>query len=106
MINVVEFEWRVPKNDMTAGLEATAMSERLKRELETYEAKKQELAAKSEGKFVLIQGESVIGVWDTYADAMQEGYSRFKLDTPFLVKQVSAFERIQFFTRNITPCRS
>jgi len=74
----------------------------LEQELETYKAKLAELTA-NEGKFVLIQGSDVAGVFDTYADAIKEGYEKFGLK-PFLVKQIHAVERIQFVSRFIDPC--
>lgn len=63
------------------------MSDSLKTELETFEAKRQELLARGEGKFVLIQGSSVIGVYDTRADALNIGYEKFGA-APFLVKEI------------------
>lgn len=80
---------------------ATHMTaESLKREIETYNAKLSELVGSSLGKFVLIKGDTVEGVYDTYADALKIGYERFKLE-PFMVKQVAPAERIQFFTREL-----
>lgn len=76
----------------------------LEKELETYKTKLPELAA-SEGKFVLIQGDQVAGIFDTYADAIKEGYGKFGLD-PFLVKQIHAIERVQFVSRFVDPCRT
>lgn len=80
--------------------------DRLKKELETYEARKQELLGLGEGKYVLIQDSSVIGVWDTYEDALKMGYEKFGVATPFLVKQISGMEQMQCFSRDILPCRS
>lgn len=81
-------------------------SDTLKTELETHEDHKQELLASGEGKYVLIQGHHVVGVWDTYEDALKEGYEKFGVDTPFLVKPISGFEIIHSFTRDLTECRS
>ncbi len=78
----------------------------LEKELETY---KKELPAlhDQEGKFVLIQGEKVVDVFGTYEDALKEGYKQFGVGTPFLVKQISAVEQIQYITRNVGfPCRT
>ena len=72
------------------------------KELETYEAKKKELL-ESAGKFVVIQGDEVAGVWDTYEDALRAGYERFKL-VPFLVKQITQIEPVLNFTRDFVPC--
>jgi hypothetical protein len=57
----------------------------------------------SEGKFVLIHGNEVAGIFDSYTDALKIGYEKFGLE-PFLVKQIQAVERVQFFTREFTPC--
>jgi len=80
-------------------------TERLARELATYERRKDELLAAHEGKFVLIHGDDVAGIWDTYKDALEAGYGQFGLDT-FLVKQICGIEQIQFFTRDIVACPS
>lgn len=85
---------------------ATHMTaEPLKREIATYNSRLSELVGSSLGKYVLIKGDSVEGVFDTYADALKIGYERFKLE-PFMVKQVAPAERIQFFTRELDlSCR-
>ena len=73
----------------------------LDRELETYKNKLSELKA-NEGKFVLIKGTEVVDTFDSYEDAIKEGYKKFKLE-PFLVKQIHSIEKIQFITRFVTP---
>jgi hypothetical protein len=77
----------------------------LEKELATYEFHKGELLGAHDGKSVVIQGDVVAGVWDTYKDALEAGYGQFGL-TPFLVRQIHAVERVQFFTRDIAPCQS
>ena len=62
-------------------------AESLANELATYEWHKDELVRPHEGKFVLIHGEDIAGIWDTYQDALAAGYKQFGLE-PFLVKQV------------------
>jgi hypothetical protein len=42
-----------------------------------------------EGKFAVVEGDQVIGSWQTHADALQAGYERFGLH-PFLVKRIEA----------------
>ena len=79
--------------------------ERLKTELETYEREKSKLVMESEGKYVLIHGNQIAGIWDTYQDALSAGYSAFGLE-PFLVKQIRGIEQVQFFTRDLAPCPS
>lgn len=83
------------------------VGERLKTELETFEAKKQELlTAGLDGKYVLIQGTSVVNTFDTYGDVLKVAYEKFGVETPFLIKQISGLDRVQFFTRSIAPCQS
>jgi hypothetical protein len=75
----------------------------LEKELATYKSKLPGLKENNEGKFVLIHGEDVIGVFDSYEDAMKIGYEKFKLET-FLVKKIEAVEQAQFVTRFVNPC--
>jgi hypothetical protein len=76
----------------------------LEREIKTYKEKLPELQA-SEGKFVLISGETVSGVFDSYQDALAAGYERFGMN-PFLVKQISTVEVLASFTRDLELCRT
>jgi hypothetical protein len=73
----------------------------LEQELMTYKSKLAEFKG-SEGKYVLIHGENVIGTFTSYEDAIKEGYAKFKLE-PFLVKQIQAIEQVQFVSRLIAP---
>lgn len=67
------------------------MGTALQKEIETFKAKKNEVLAQAEGKFVLIKGEKVIGLFESQGDALQEGYKQFGKG-PFLVKQVLALD--------------
>jgi hypothetical protein len=69
----------------------------LETELRTYREKLPSLLA-DEGKFALIHNEDIVGTFDTYADALSEGYKTFKL-TPFLVKQIQSVEYAHFIGR-------
>jgi hypothetical protein len=80
-------------------------TEPLARELVTYERHKEELVGAHEGRFVLIHGDEIAGVWDTYQDALEAGYRQFNLE-PFFVKQIRGIEQVQFFTRDIVACPS
>ena len=73
----------------------------LEKEHETYLAKLPDLK-EHQGKYVLIHDSEVVDVFTAYDDALKAGYEKFKLE-PFLVKQISAVEAVQFITRNITP---
>ncbi len=76
----------------------------LEKEQATYERELPNLLS-HEGKFVLIFGDQVAGIFDTYHDALKVGYDRFKL-SPFFIKQISAIEKVQFFTRDMLECRT
>ena len=69
----------------------------LEKELETYREKLPSLLLE-EGKFALIHDGEVAGTFDTYADALAEGYKLFKLE-PYLVKQIQAVEQAHFIAR-------
>jgi len=75
----------------------------LDKELLAYTQKLPTLLAQ-QGKYVLIRGDDVIGIYDSYEDALKFGYAQFKLE-PFLVKQIAPAERVSFFTRDLgTKC--
>lgn len=79
------------------------MNNPLQQELETFEQLKDQLL-QDEGKYAVISGKELLGVYSSYDDALQIGYERYNL-TPFLVKKISTVEPINFFTRDIpTPC--
>ncbi len=70
------------------------------RELRTYRRKLPELHA-HEGKYAVISGEDIVGLYDTYADAIQTAYDRCPIDR-FIVKRVEAVERVFTFSRGLT----
>lgn len=72
----------------------------LERELATFKEKLPELLAADAGKYVLIHGEDVSGVWETKTQALEEGYRRFGLE-PFLVKRIVANETPIFVPRGL-----
>lgn len=75
----------------------------LEKELQTYKEKLPELKAEA-GKYVLIHGDKVIRTFSAYEDAMEEGYSEFGPDEPFLVKRIEAIEHTHFISRFVDPC--
>jgi hypothetical protein len=75
----------------------------LEKELETYQNKLPELKAQ-EGKFVLIQGDQIVDTYSTYEDAIKVAYSKFGVNTPFLVKQIRTLEQVQHISRLFDPC--
>ncbi len=80
-------------------------NEYLKTELETYEKEKERLVCDNEGRFVVISDSKIVGIWDTYEDALKAGYKEFALE-PFLVKQILGIDKIHFFTRDLSLCQS
>lgn len=76
------------------------MSDKLERELQTYEEKKSELLSHSEGKYVLIKDTELVGVFDSYDDAIRQGYERLG-NVAFLVKQVEEIELPVYIVSNL-----
>jgi hypothetical protein len=74
----------------------------LEKEQATYDRELSALLSQ-EGKYVLIHGDAVVGVYDTYNDALKIGYEQFGLQ-PFLVKRIQAVEQVHSFSRDISPC--
>jgi len=73
----------------------------LEQELATYKTKLPELH-EQQGKFALIHGNDLKGVFGTYDDALKAGYDTFGL-RPFLVKQIQVVEQVQFISRLAAP---
>lgn len=76
----------------------------LEKELETYNRELPKLIDQ-EGKFAVIQGNNVIGVFVSYEDALKVAYEKCGLE-PFLVKKIQSVEQVQFFSRDLCfePC--
>ena len=79
---------------------------KLEKELQTYKENLSKLDA-DEGKFVLIQGDTIVGIYTAYEDALKAGYENFSVETPFLVKRIQAVEQVQVITRLLnSSCRT
>ena len=63
-------------------------------EMTTYHQHLDALLREHQGKFVVIQGQKILGPFDTYPDALQAGYNAFGLGS-FLVKPITAHEKIE-----------
>lgn len=72
----------------------------LEQELQTYTANKERLISESLGSFVVIKGEKIAGIFTSQEDALQAGYKEFG-NTEFLVKKITEFEEINWFTRSV-----
>jgi hypothetical protein len=76
----------------------------LEKELSVYNANLIELLA-NEGKYVVICGDEINGVFESYDEALSVGYEKYGL-TPFLAKQINRVEPIHYFSRDLPACRS
>lgn len=76
------------------------MTQILGAEIKTYEQQRDSLLGTSEGKFVLIRGNQVVGIYDSKMDAIAAGYQQFG-NVPFLVKQIVKVETPQNFVSNL-----
>lgn len=77
----------------------------LEKELETYQRLLHGELAAEEGRFALIASDALLGVFDSYNDALTAGYKERKLE-PFLVKKVAATEIVAYFSRDlVTQCK-
>jgi hypothetical protein len=74
----------------------------LLQERATYEAHKTELL-KDEGKFVLIRGGEIAGIWPSFEAALEAGYERFG-PVAFMVKLITAVEPVYPVSRDVLPC--
>ncbi len=71
----------------------------LEQELDTYRTSLPGLL-RDAGKFVLIHGTTVAGVYGTYAEAITSGYEQFDL-SPFLAKKIEEREKVHFIRPRI-----
>jgi hypothetical protein len=79
-----------------------SMAVALDKELETFRRELPNLLSDptQRGMFVLIQGETVAGLYPTFEAALSAGYDKFGLN-PFLVKEVTDHEEPRYFSRNL-----
>ncbi len=60
-------------------------------ELRTYECNKEMLLAESAGKWVVIKGDTIAGIFDTEEEAGRFGFHEF-WDTAFMMRQILEHE--------------
>jgi hypothetical protein len=68
------------------------MPDPLDTEIATYKKLHSSLL-QNEGKYAVVAGEELIGVYGTYEEALQAGYEKAKL-LPFLVKKITGTELV------------
>jgi hypothetical protein len=71
----------------------------LEKEMETFQQNLPNLLCES-GKYVVVSGDQIAGIYGTYEDALKVGYEKYGLK-PFLVRKIQAVEQVQYFTRDI-----
>jgi len=74
----------------------------LEREIKTYHDKLTELLP-HKGKFVVIHGEQVVGIFDGFEDALRAGYERCG-NEPFLVREIREAQTVLYSSRSVRPC--
>jgi hypothetical protein len=78
----------------------------LEREWETFLKEMPRLLQEGHrGKYVLIQGETVHGVWATLDEALAAGYERFGVEA-FLAQEINDNPEPRYFSRNLTRSSS
>lgn len=88
-----------PRDAEPGGGEAALAA--LAEEMATYRARLPELLAEGEGRFVLIKGREVVGMFPDRSAALREGYRRFGV-VPFLAREVTAAEPAVYLP-NVVP---
>ena len=74
-------------------------SDPLAQELATFEQLLPSLSAE-EGRFAVITGKKLLGVYSAYEDALETGYKACGLN-PFLVKEIVTSEVLPFIDRDL-----
>lgn len=69
------------------------MSALLEREVAAYTKAKPDLLASDTGRWVLVHGDKIEGVFDSQTAALSAGYEKHG-NTPFLVRQVSQTDQV------------
>lgn len=76
------------------------------KELETFRRELPRLLADpaNQGKYVLIKGDKVLGIYPTLREAVDAGYERVGISTPFLANPIVEHEKPVLITHN-SVCR-
>ena len=88
-------------NRTATDLSRPLVVDNLDEEMATYRDRRHALLKEHEGKFVLIKGSNVLGVFSDRSAALREGYSRLGI-VPFLVRQVAASDPVVYLP-NVVP---
>lgn len=76
----------------------------LRHEIRTYRRELPRLLAEGhEGHYVLIKGNEVLSIWDTFDDACQAGGERFALGEHFLAQPIDSRDLTRPFPDYLDP---
>ena len=75
----------------------------LEKESKTFDQKLPELLKADIGKYVLIKGDKVIGVFVAVADALSYGYEKYR-EQPFFVREILPTQEPMNFANNYHFC--
>lgn len=67
----------------------------LSQEMETFRGRQSELLRTAKGKFVVIKGTQIFGIFDNEAEAYRQAIRQFGL-TPFLMREIQEGEKIYY----------
>lgn len=76
----------------------------LDQEIRTYETHKGDLLEVAEGRFVLIHGDVVAGIFEDRMAAISYGFRRFGY-VPILTRRIERFQRVVSILRSVSPSR-
>jgi predicted choloylglycine hydrolase len=74
-----------------------AVDPEILKEFNFYKAQPEEWKKQNNGKFVLIKNQEIYGIFENYADALQEGVKKF-VNEKFLIYQVGKEDVINYNT--------
>jgi hypothetical protein len=69
----------------------------LLKEFEFYRSQPEEWRKQNNGKFVLIKNQQSCGIFESYADALQEGVKKFGTEK-FLIQKIGSEDAINYNT--------
>jgi len=73
------------------------VDEELKKDFEFYKNQNENWHQENRGKFVLIKNQKIVGIYDSYIDALQEGIKKFG-EEKFLIQEVGTEDNVNYNT--------
>jgi hypothetical protein len=67
------------------------VAEHLARELRTFESHRKRLEAESRGKFVVIRGDDIVGIYASFDAAARDAIRRFGADDIYLIRKIGSY---------------